>query len=257
MHYYTGPIAKKEQNGSKACATLGNNDTLYVGNVTLPTHKLLTMTALSILATCLAAAMSIKDVGAFTNELDVCRRIRNKSCKYLCLIHFYFFVFHSPLTWTVYNTCAAYDPLSKKTSFTSSVTSLSYKNQDNDAEQRSTKLPPRISKKKYKKSKNKLSYRSLDKKGIPTTEHELAQHVQTVFSDLPEFSDSDTEEDEDDEPCILSDPVEEEDNINASSREQLDSCKKLDRHPALVLNADYQVYIYEICVLKFYCQVMI
>lgn len=81
---------------------------------------------------------------------------------------------------------------------------------------------------------------------MPTTEDELAHHVQTVFSDLPEFSDSDNEEDEDDddEPCILSDPVEdEEDNTIASSREQLDSCKKLDRHPALVLNADYQVYI--------------
>lgn len=78
---------------------------------------------------------------------------------------------------------------------------------------------------------------------MPASEEELAHHVQSVFSDLTEFGAREDEEG-DDEPCILSEPGENGvSSVTAASR-QLDSCRKLDRHPALVLNADYQVYLW-------------
>lgn len=83
-------------------------------------------------------------------------------------------------------------------------------------------------------------------RGLPTTEEELAVHVQSVFADLEEFSFGAEEEDEDgdddDEPCVLEDDEGETavDESALARKRQLDSCRKLDRHSALVLNADYQ-----------------
>lgn len=121
-------------------------------------------------------------------------------------------------------------PLQKKT-----TSSIFYRiNQDDDSNNiiahqskrsKLTKLKPSSTIKKNKLHKQKLqSY----KNAFPTSEQELAHHVQSYFSD--NFNE---EERDDDECTILS---EEED---ASSR--LEYCKKLAAHPALVLNADYRV----------------
>mmetsp|Transcript_25657 Transcript_25657/g.46447 ORF Transcript_25657/g.46447 Transcript_25657/m.46447 type:complete len:245 (+) Transcript_25657:94-828(+) len=127
-----------------------------------------------------------------------------------------------------------------------SSTSLHYKNsRDGDlpnSQKRKRRLRP--SKKKYKASRKQRVVRSyqLHKKGVPVSKEELAHHVQSVFSDLREFErEFEGEEEAGNEPCILS----ESDEDGARQRQQqLDSCRRLDRHPALVLNADYQVCHY-------------
>eukprot|EP00581_Thalassiosira_minuscula_P027701 CAMPEP_0183750700 /NCGR_PEP_ID=MMETSP0739-20130205/1256_1 /TAXON_ID=385413 /ORGANISM="Thalassiosira miniscula, Strain CCMP1093" /LENGTH=546 /DNA_ID=CAMNT_0025986791 /DNA_START=46 /DNA_END=1687 /DNA_ORIENTATION=+ len=121
-------------------------------------------------------------------------------------------------------------------------------------------------KKKYKAARRNRTSRSykLHKKGMPVSSDELANHVQSIFSDLNEFRDtaannSEEEEEEDceedvDEPCVLEE--EEEKNVQeegqqrrrttsslsteVARKKQLANCRKLDRHSALVLNADYQ-----------------
>ena len=90
------------------------------------------------------------------------------------------------------------------------------------------------------------------------SEEELAHHVQSIFSS--EFGvvyddDEDDEEEEGVEPFILSDPAEEEEEASeaaaasagsasssssSSRRRVVNNVAFLDRHPSLVLNADYQ-----------------
>ena len=120
------------------------------------------------------------------------------------------------------------------------LTSLSYKSnsEKQDVSLQSPKQSSvRFSKKRYKArsrtAPNPRSYR-----GVPATEEELAHHLQSVFSaEEEEYGDeSDT--------CILSEPGDEEGDAPSSHsamQRQMDSCRKLDRHPALALNADYQV----------------
>mmetsp|Transcript_24071 Transcript_24071/g.52029 ORF Transcript_24071/g.52029 Transcript_24071/m.52029 type:complete len:321 (-) Transcript_24071:1158-2120(-) len=130
-----------------------------------------------------------------------------------------------------------------------SSTSLRYKNSSDgdlpNSQKRKRRLRP--SKKKYKASRKQRVVRSyqLHKKGVPVSKEELAHHVQSVFSDLREFErEFEGEEEADAEPCILPEPDEDG---SQQRQQQLDNCRKLDRHPALVLNADYQV-CHSLCV---------
>ena len=123
-------------------------------------------------------------------------------------------------------------------------TALLYKDRDDGASP-SLIIPKRgrLSKKKYKANKkSSRSFQRHKKGGMPVAGDDLAQHVQSVFSDLTEFSGSGSGS-ESEEVCIFSEPEEDDESstICSTSRQQIDSCKKLDRHPALVLNADYQV----------------
>ena len=84
----------------------------------------------------------------------------------------------------------------------------------------------------------KRSYQVYAKARGPVDSDELAQHLQSVFSDLREFGGEEgdggftlTDSDRDDGTSSME---------AGSSAEQLNSLKNLDRHPALVLNADYQ-----------------
>ena len=82
------------------------------------------------------------------------------------------------------------------------------------------------------------SYQVYAKARGPVDSDELAQHLQSVFSDLREFGGG-----EGDGDVILTGGVSDGGvgGLEASaSAKQLSSLKNLDRHPALVLNADYQ-----------------
>mmetsp|Transcript_23015 Transcript_23015/g.40393 ORF Transcript_23015/g.40393 Transcript_23015/m.40393 type:complete len:268 (-) Transcript_23015:633-1436(-) len=140
------------------------------------------------------------------------------------------------------NYTPAHDPFQRSST---SSTSLSYKNdrgdlpdQEQDIFSRSKRSKVRPSKKRYKARKPSTRSYRLHKNGMPATEEELVHHVQSVFSHLKEFGEEDEEE-----LCILSETG--EDGCDSSSlsatQQQLDSCRKLDRHSALVLNADYRV----------------
>mmetsp|Transcript_23016 Transcript_23016/g.40396 ORF Transcript_23016/g.40396 Transcript_23016/m.40396 type:complete len:414 (-) Transcript_23016:65-1306(-) len=139
------------------------------------------------------------------------------------------------------NYTPAHDPFQRSST---SSTSLSYKNdrgdlpdQEQDIFSRSKRSKVRPSKKRYKARKPSTRSYRLHKNGMPATEEELVHHVQSVFSHLKEFGEEDEEE-----LCILSETG--EDGCDSSSlsatQQQLDSCRKLDRHSALVLNADYR-----------------
>lgn len=124
------------------------------------------------------------------------------------------------------------------------LTSLSYKSnsENQDVSLQSPKQSSvRFSKKRYKArsrtTPNPRSYR-----GVPATEEELAHHLQSVFSDHWLVAEEEEDGDESD-TCILSEPGDEEGDAPSSHsamQRQMDSCRKLDRHPALALNADYQ-----------------
>lgn len=84
-----------------------------------------------------------------------------------------------------------------------------------------------------KKKKKKPQQRD-----APASEEEVARHVQSALSDLPEFAREDEEEDDDeDEPCVLPGGA----GGGGAGASVTESCRRLDRHPSLVLNADYQV----------------
>ena len=95
-------------------------------------------------------------------------------------------------------------------------TALNYKNIPDDENTSST---TRHKRKQQSKRKRK---RFIQMPKSSTTEAELAHHVQTVFSgDLEEM--------------LVEDP-------DCNDLEgNVDMIKRLERHPALVLNADYQV----------------
>ena len=117
-------------------------------------------------------------------------------------------------------------------------------------------------KKKKKKKMKKMTLaksrsHQLYKRGMQAaSEEELAHHVQSIFSSefgvvYDEDEDEEGEEEEGVEPFILSDPAEEEEASaeaaatagSASSsrrRRVVNNVAFLDRHPSLVLNADYQ-----------------
>ena len=126
------------------------------------------------------------------------------------------------------------------------------------------KQPPTNNKSARKKKKmkkmtlSKSRSHQLYKRGMQAapSEEELAHHVQSIFSS--EFGvvyDEDEEEEEEEgvEPFILSDPAEEEEeeeasveaaasagSASSSRRRVANDVAFLDRHPSLVLNADYQ-----------------
>lgn len=113
-------------------------------------------------------------------------------------------------------------------------TSLSYKN--NSPKQDVSSPAPRrsrvrLSKKDYKARRGNApgprSYR-----GVPATEEELAHHVQAVHSGWHELGAGGTGDAGGGACAAPSSP--------SARQRHLDSCRKLDRHPALVLNADYQ-----------------
>eukprot|EP01083_Nonionella_stella_P092181 257950_1 len=114
-----------------------------------------------------------------------------------------------------------------------SSSALSYKNSgDNDNELGSMPRMKRSSKKNEKyKLKNKKSYRK--GRGIPVTEDMSAELLGEMYKS----------EEEDDEICILSEGPNDIDidNNNESNDDNTGrSCRKLDRYPSLVLNADYR-----------------
>ena len=202
---------------------------------------------ISVLCILSATVLATRDgVDAFVgNELaanyDVCQ-----ICKFFVLLcHVYYICRYEPLSYVYSYQCHAkisFDHYHLYHVIASSnihhKTALFYKDRDDGASPSTSMIIPkrgRLSKKKYKANK-KSSQRSF-RRGMPVAGDDLAQHVQSVFSDLTEFSGS-----ESDEICIFSEPEEDdESSICSTSRQQIDSCKKLDRHPALVLNADYQV----------------
>lgn len=81
------------------------------------------------------------------------------------------------------------------------------------------------------------SYQVYAKARGPVDRDELARHLQSVFSDLREFGG-----DGGDDDIILTDSGSDGgvSSMTSASTKQLSSLKNLDRHPALVLNADYQ-----------------
>lgn len=83
--------------------------------------------------------------------------------------------------------------------------------------------PVRSKRIKLKPSKSKPRKKFIQIPKYPTSEEELARHVQTVFS-------GDLEEMLDDSIC----------DVNEAQNCSDGMTKKLERHPALVLNADYQ-----------------
>jgi hypothetical protein len=95
---------------------------------------------------------------------------------------------------------------------------LNYKSLPDD--ETTSNTPPRPTRTKIKSSKRKPRKRSIQTFKF-ATEEELAHHVQTVFSgDLEEF-------------------LVDTDMYEVSSNDE--KVKKLQKHPALVLNADFQV----------------
>jgi hypothetical protein len=102
-----------------------------------------------------------------------------------------------------------------------------------------------------KRKKKKRSYNLHKKKatattaGVSITSEELCSHVQSVFSDLKEYENSssncDTEEELDSYQVDRSGTMKEEQQHHQHDKGVMkQNSIMLDRHPALVLNADYQ-----------------
>ncbi len=101
-----------------------------------------------------------------------------------------------------------------------------------------------IKKKKKKKRSYNLHKKKATASGVSITSEELCSHVQSVFSDLKEYENSssncDTEEglDRHQKEVGRRDTMKEEHQHDKGVMKQ--NSIMLDRHPALVLNADYQ-----------------
>eukprot|EP01082_Thalassiosira_pseudonana_P009187 g8193.t1 g8193 contig28:79576-81650(+) len=123
----------------------------------------------------------------------------------------------------------------------SSTTSSNSNSINNNHHPRSkrTKLKPsrKNSRKKFLKSTTTTTssnnYESSYRKNIPTTHEDLTKHVQSVLSE-DNYDGLDVIEDD----CDLF--SEDEDGGGSGSERHLETMKKLERHPSLVLNADYQ-----------------
>lgn len=104
----------------------------------------------------------------------------------------------------------------------------------------SATTPKRIIKHKNRKTKTKAKMRrnSAAMKNGPLNEEELAMHVSSQYVAGPGglFKQVDARRKRQEKASIFSN----EENCNM---EQVEYLKKLDRHPALVLNADYQVRV--------------
>ena len=145
------------------------------------------------------------------------------------------------------------DPLRKREF---PLTSLSYKNNVKSAllpgspkgdvsSQPTARRRGRLSKKNYiarkgrgRKTAGLRSYRS-----VPVTEEELMQDVHPALLELETFHGEKEEGGEEDcnDTCTLSELDNGESSSPSAVQRHTDSCRKLDRYPALVLNADYQV----------------
>lgn len=100
-------------------------------------------------------------------------------------------------------------------------------------------------KKKLKNNKQRSYNLHKRSKGVPVaTREELATHVQSVFSDLKEYEqsavDGDVEDDELDNNTNTSNNHSGSENTHHDKGVMKQNSFLLDKHPALVLNADYQ-----------------